>query len=123
MVWAISYDFSAFLLCRIVGGFSKGNVGIVIASVTDITSRESRTKGMVSFIINFYYMFVLANNYMYNGFCSKPSLAQDIHFYKHCIGHTHITSSSSTGRLKLWIQLAPAGALMSFGNNEVGVFC
>eukprot|EP00731_Ephydatia_muelleri_P020974 Em0013g701a len=45
-VWAISYDFSAFLICRIIGGLSKGNVGIVIASVTDVTNRQSRSKGM-----------------------------------------------------------------------------
>lgn len=47
-LWAVSNNFLLFVLARVVGGLSKGNVSLSTAIVTDVTSVEKRSKGMVS---------------------------------------------------------------------------
>ena len=47
LLWAVSYNFLLFLLARVVCGLSKGNVSISTSIVTDVTSREGRSRGMV----------------------------------------------------------------------------
>ena len=48
VLWAVSYSFPIFILARIVGGISKGNVSLSAAIVTDITTPSQRSKGIVS---------------------------------------------------------------------------
>ena len=47
-LWAVSHNFSLFVLARVLGGVSKGNVSLSTAIVSDVTRPEHRTKGMVS---------------------------------------------------------------------------
>ena len=47
-LWAVSQSFMLFVVARIIGGLSKGNVSLSTAIVTDVTSAEKRSKGMVS---------------------------------------------------------------------------
>ncbi|KAK3750775.1 hypothetical protein QZH41_015318 [Actinostola sp. cb2023] len=46
VIWAASQNFSLFVVARIIGGLSKGNVTICTAAVTDVTSMKTRSKGM-----------------------------------------------------------------------------
>ena len=46
-LWAVSNNFLLFVLARIIGGLSKGNVSLTTAIVTDVTTVERRSKGMV----------------------------------------------------------------------------
>ncbi|XP_063313768.1 major facilitator superfamily domain-containing protein 10 [Pelobates fuscus] len=45
-LWAISRSFGVFLLSRVVGGLSKGNVSLCTAIIADLPSLQSRSKGM-----------------------------------------------------------------------------
>lgn len=47
-LWAASRTFGVFLLSRIVGGISKGNVSLCTAIIADLHSPKARSKGMVS---------------------------------------------------------------------------
>uniref|UniRef100_A0A8C5LNV7 Major facilitator superfamily domain-containing protein 10 n=1 Tax=Leptobrachium leishanense TaxID=445787 RepID=A0A8C5LNV7_9ANUR len=45
-LWAVSSSFEIFLLSRVVGGLSKGNVSLCTAIIADLPSLKSRSKGM-----------------------------------------------------------------------------
>lgn len=45
-VWAISRSFSMFLLFRVIGGISKGNVSLCTAIVADLPCPKARNRGM-----------------------------------------------------------------------------
>ncbi|KAJ8026265.1 Major facilitator superfamily domain-containing protein 10 [Holothuria leucospilota] len=45
-IWAVSYNFSLFVLARVIGGISKGNVSLCTTIVTDVSSTKTRGKGM-----------------------------------------------------------------------------
>ncbi|GCC20923.1 hypothetical protein chiPu_0019493 [Chiloscyllium punctatum] len=45
-LWALSQNFGIFLLSRIVGGISKGNVSLSTAIIADLPSPRARSKGM-----------------------------------------------------------------------------
>lgn len=47
-VWATSKSFAAFLVSRMIGGVSKGNVSLSTAIVADLGSSPARSRGMVS---------------------------------------------------------------------------
>lgn len=49
-VWAISNNFTLFVISRIIGGVSKGNISLSTAVVTDVCSSKIRGKGMVSIL-------------------------------------------------------------------------
>ena len=49
-LWAVSQNFMLFVLARIIGGLSKGNVSLSTAIVTDVTTADRRSKGMVSVV-------------------------------------------------------------------------
>lgn len=57
VLWAISHSFSLFVLARIIGGISKGNVSLSTAIVADILPPQKRGKGMaligVAFSVGF----------------------------------------------------------------------
>ncbi|KAM4051165.1 major facilitator superfamily domain-containing protein 10 isoform 1-T2 [Anomaloglossus baeobatrachus] len=45
-LWAISRSFGIFLISRIIGGLSKGNVSLCTAIIADLPSLKDRSKGM-----------------------------------------------------------------------------
>ncbi|XP_019641337.1 PREDICTED: major facilitator superfamily domain-containing protein 10-like [Branchiostoma belcheri] len=45
-VWAVSYTFGVFVLARVLGGISKGNVSLATAVVADLKSAKSKGHGM-----------------------------------------------------------------------------
>ena len=47
-VWAYSWNFTIFVIARIIGGLSKGNVTISTAIMAGVTSTKNRGKGMVT---------------------------------------------------------------------------
>lgn len=47
VLWALSRNFTMFVLARVIGGISKGNISISTAVVADISPIEKRGKGMV----------------------------------------------------------------------------
>jgi len=62
VLWAVSYSFPVFIVARIVGGISKGNVSLGAVIVTDITTPAQRSKGMVSHLFIFsmcVYLYIL----------------------------------------------------------------
>jgi len=46
LLWVLSSNFSIFVLARIIGGISKGNVSLSTAIVTDVSTPANRGKGM-----------------------------------------------------------------------------
>ncbi|KAG8591280.1 hypothetical protein GDO81_000111 [Engystomops pustulosus] len=45
-LWAVSRSFGVFLISRIIGGLSKGNVSLCTAIIADLPSLKERSKGM-----------------------------------------------------------------------------
>jgi len=58
-VWAVSHNFTIFVIARIIGGVSKGNVSLSYAIVSDVTPAEKRTKGMAMIGVAFSVGFVV----------------------------------------------------------------
>jgi predicted MFS family arabinose efflux permease len=50
-LWALSKNFALFVLARIVGGISKGNVSLSMAVITDVSSLATRGRAMVSYCL------------------------------------------------------------------------
>lgn len=46
LIWVFSRDFVVLLLARTLGGIMAGNIAVATAAVSDVTSRENRSKGM-----------------------------------------------------------------------------
>ncbi|TDG42183.1 hypothetical protein AWZ03_011411 [Drosophila navojoa] len=45
-IWACSRNFALFVLARVVGGISKGNISLSMSVITDVSSVRTRGKGM-----------------------------------------------------------------------------
>ncbi|NWI13791.1 MFS10 protein, partial [Crypturellus soui] len=58
-LWAASRTFGIFLLSRIIGGISKGNVSLSTAIVADLHSPKARSKGMAMIGVAFSLGFTL----------------------------------------------------------------
>ncbi|NWU94781.1 MFS10 protein, partial [Upupa epops] len=58
-LWAASRTFGIFLLSRIVGGISKGNVSLSTAIIADLHSPKARSKGMAMIGVAFSLGFTL----------------------------------------------------------------
>ncbi|KFP75027.1 PREDICTED: major facilitator superfamily domain-containing protein 10 [Apaloderma vittatum] len=58
-LWAASRTFGVFLLSRIVGGISKGNVSLSTAVIADLHSPKARSKGMAMIGVAFSLGFTL----------------------------------------------------------------
>ena len=54
VVWALSHNFTLFVIARIIGGLSKGNISLSTAIVADILPSDKRGKGMVRIVIYLY---------------------------------------------------------------------
>ncbi|KAJ8681672.1 hypothetical protein QAD02_017464 [Eretmocerus hayati] len=59
LLWALSSNFGLFILARVLGGISKGNVSLSMAIISDVTSPASRGKAMALVGIAFSVGFVL----------------------------------------------------------------
>lgn len=46
LLWIFSRDFVVLLAARVVGGVMAGNIAVATAAVSDVTSRENRSRGM-----------------------------------------------------------------------------
>lgn len=46
LIWVLSDNFTMFVIARIVGGISKGNISLAASIVTDVSSPKTRGKGM-----------------------------------------------------------------------------
>uniref|UniRef100_A0A1B6MES3 Major facilitator superfamily (MFS) profile domain-containing protein n=1 Tax=Graphocephala atropunctata TaxID=36148 RepID=A0A1B6MES3_9HEMI len=57
VLWAVSHSFAVFVLARVVGGISKGNVSLSMAIITDVSTTATRGFGMalvgIAFSIGF----------------------------------------------------------------------
>ncbi|KAG8453430.1 hypothetical protein GDO86_000162 [Hymenochirus boettgeri] len=58
-LWAISRSFGVFILSRIVGGLSKGNVSLCTAIIADLPSLKKRSTGMAMIGVAFSLGFTL----------------------------------------------------------------
>lgn len=58
-VWAFSTNFGLFVLARIIGGLSKGNVSLATAVIADVSSPKTRQKGMALIGIAFSVGFIV----------------------------------------------------------------
>lgn len=58
-LWAVSFNFSLFVIARVIGGLSKGNVSLSMAIITDVSTTSSRAAGMALVGIAFSVGFVL----------------------------------------------------------------
>ena len=47
LLWAMSKNFGLFVLARIIGGISKGNVSLSMAIMSDVTVPATRGRAMV----------------------------------------------------------------------------
>jgi predicted MFS family arabinose efflux permease len=47
LLWIFADSFEVFLLSRIVGGLTEGNVQMSVAMISDITDVGSRSKALV----------------------------------------------------------------------------
>nr|XP_002735838.1 PREDICTED: major facilitator superfamily domain-containing protein 10-like [Saccoglossus kowalevskii] len=45
-IWAVSHNFTVFLIARIIGGLSKANVNLSTAIIADVSTVKTRGKGM-----------------------------------------------------------------------------
>ena len=56
-LWVNASSFALFVLARIIGGLSKGNVSLATAIVADVSSHKTRQRGMafigIAFSIGF----------------------------------------------------------------------
>ncbi|KAJ7385543.1 Major facilitator super domain-containing protein 10 [Desmophyllum pertusum] len=59
VVWAYSWNFTIFVIARIIGGLCKGNVTISTAIITDVTSTKNRGKGMALVGIAYSFGFII----------------------------------------------------------------
>ncbi len=48
LLWIFSASFELFVLSRIIAGVMSGNVSVANAAVSDVTSKENRSKGMAA---------------------------------------------------------------------------
>ena len=59
LLWVFAGSFWVLVLSRVVGGVASGNLSVATASIADVTSRESRSKGMAFVGVAFGLGFIL----------------------------------------------------------------
>lgn len=82
VLWALSKTFALFVLARIVGGISKGNVSLSMAVIADVSSLSTRGRGMVSYFV----------------FCFVSVLRTDVSSHKNKV-FVHEQNHASMGKL------------------------
>lgn len=71
IIWALSSNLIIFIIARVLGGISKGNVSLSMAIITDVSSIQTRNKGMVRMILgvdHYYYYYFSIFFFMETGF-------------------------------------------------------
>lgn len=58
-LWVFAGNFWVLVLSRVLGGIASGNLSVATASIADVTSRESRSKGMALVGVAFGLGFIL----------------------------------------------------------------
>lgn len=57
IIWMFSNSFEVFILSRIIGGLSEGNVQMSIAMISDVTSEKNRGRALalvgIAFAVGF----------------------------------------------------------------------
>ncbi|XP_072026925.1 major facilitator superfamily domain-containing protein 10-like [Amphiura filiformis] len=79
VMWALSHNFQLFVLARIVGGISKGNVSLSTTIITDVSTRKTRGKGMAMIGISFSLGFIVGP--MIGALFARSAAAQGGAFY------------------------------------------
>ncbi|ALC45763.1 rtet [Drosophila busckii] len=84
LLWACSSNFALFVIARIVGGISKGNISLCMSVITDVSSVRTRGRGMalvgVAFSLGFIVgpmigaMFAIFSNKTASAWFVLPSL-------------------------------------------------
>ena len=59
VLWIFAGDFWVLVISRVVGGIASGNLSVATAAIADVTSRETRSKGMALVGIAFGLGFIL----------------------------------------------------------------
>ncbi|CAH1103447.1 unnamed protein product [Psylliodes chrysocephalus] len=59
IIWALSSNLIIFIIARVLGGISKGNVSLSMAIITDVSSIQTRNKGMALVGIAFSLGFII----------------------------------------------------------------
>uniref|UniRef100_A0ABD2W0Z6 Major facilitator superfamily (MFS) profile domain-containing protein n=1 Tax=Trichogramma kaykai TaxID=54128 RepID=A0ABD2W0Z6_9HYME len=59
LLWALSSNFGIFILARVIGGISKGNVSLSMAIISDVTTQSTRQRAMALVGIAFSVGFVI----------------------------------------------------------------
>ncbi|KAL4232249.1 Major facilitator superfamily domain-containing protein 10 [Mactra antiquata] len=78
-IWAISHNFTLFVIARIIGGISKGNVSLSTAIVSDVLPPQRRGKGMAVIGVAFSIGFVFGP--LIGAVFSRWARAQEGEFY------------------------------------------
>jgi len=65
-LWAVASNFFIFIIARIIGGVSKGNISLAVAIIADVLPVESRGFGMVSDFVSFIERKMLQNYYSHH---------------------------------------------------------
>ncbi|KAL5016481.1 hypothetical protein ScPMuIL_006070 [Solemya velum] len=78
-LWAVSHNFTLFVVARIIGGISKGNVSLSTAIIADVLPKEKRGKGMAIIGIAFSVGFVFGP--LIGAIFSQWARAQEGSFY------------------------------------------
>ncbi|XP_064630386.1 major facilitator superfamily domain-containing protein 10-like [Lineus longissimus] len=79
ILWAVSSNFTLFVIARIIGGISKGNVSVSTAVIADVTSKKNRGKGMATVGIAFSVAFIIGP-ILGAGFAKLVRSDQDLFF-------------------------------------------
>ena len=74
-LWIFAGDFWILVISRILGGVASGNLSVATASIADVTSRESRSKGMAFVGVAFGLGFIIGP--ALGGFASQWSWGSD----------------------------------------------
>lgn len=64
ILWMFSKSFLVFVASRIVGGLTEGNVQMSIAIISDITTKDGRSKGIVKHFEGGLHLFVSSVLYL-----------------------------------------------------------
>lgn len=59
LIWVVAGDFNAFLVSRLLAGMMTGNVGVANAAVSDLTTPETRGRGLAAIGMAFGFGFVI----------------------------------------------------------------
>ena len=78
-LWIFAGDFWVLVISRVLGGIASGNLSVATASIADVTSRESRSKGMAFVGVAFGLGFIIGP--ALGGFASQWSWGNEENYF------------------------------------------